>query len=498
MKIIKKYICILAVFLTVLPLCACEKKDASIELWLVTEESQGAGMNQQAELMIEWFRELYPDVTIRLDIMPRSQESRSAYLKKIRAEIMSGDGPDLYLLPTAPQLYPEDEVASTPYMEPLFSSASQMMYNGIFTDISEFYDRDATLGKEGLVEGVMNAGVMDGGRYVLPLRYDYEVLLVDRNAVEDLGIDPAIFEGSVLDLYALAETLGEENAAHALNVWPDYTTTSDYIDFETGKIFIDTREIVDLVNGYNRSYELSNPNAHQEVGQYFYGTWKVLRPAYEGYQCSIDSYIYTISVARRIFNTCGYPFLRMSLENVVDASAAIKVQEQDIAMYPVRSADGSVVAEITYYAAVGSGCKYPEIAYEFLRLFFSEEMQWEQYWPRNAGLGLEGMVEAGFPVRSKGYANCFWQNKLVDLEADQKADIKAKNFKYTVRREYLLAETFTITDEDVPILSTHVDEARFPVISTEGELFSIYLPTVKDAADAQKIINDLEWSLAEG
>lgn len=51
---------------------------------------------------------------------------------------MSGGGPDVYLLPTAPQSAPAEETFSTAYMEPLFSIVPLQMYNGIFTDIRAF------------------------------------------------------------------------------------------------------------------------------------------------------------------------------------------------------------------------------------------------------------------------------------------------------------------------------------------------------------------------
>ena len=78
---------ILILVLILLNLCACGKVEYNgepMEFWLVMEQ----------------FKEIYPYVSIRLDILPQSEEARTAYLKKIRSEIMSGGGPDLYLVPT--------------------------------------------------------------------------------------------------------------------------------------------------------------------------------------------------------------------------------------------------------------------------------------------------------------------------------------------------------------------------------------------------------------
>ena len=496
-----KLIYILLILLLPLSLCSCGQREyngEAIEFWLVTEESQGAGMNQQAEMVMEKFREIYPNVTLRMDILPQDEEARDAYLKKIRSEIMSGGGPDLYLLPTAPQPYPDYETGSTPYMKPLFSNVPQQMYNGIFTDISQYYDADDTLGKEKLVTGVMDAGTMDGARYVLPLRYDYDVLLVDRKATAELGIDTAVFEGGLDDLYGLAEELQNDLAAYALAVSPDYTRFSGYIDFQTENILTDAQELTSLLHGYYHTNDLSNPEAHQGVGEFWGNQFIIVTPGYPGYTCGIDSYIGASNKKHRIFSTAGYPFMSIGLHDLIDAAAAIKIQNQEIDMYPIRAADSSLVAEVTYYGAVGSGCEYPEIAYEFLRMFYSQELQWEQYSPRNAGKDLGGLVHTGYPVRAIGSAEPFYENLRAQLEMDQHADKRMKNYSSMRLREPLLDKSFTVTDEDLPILSVPVDEARFPVITTEGEFFSRYLSNIETAEDAQRMIDDLQWFLAEG
>lgn len=492
---------LILLILLLLRLGACGSPEYSgqpLELWLVTEQSRGGGMNQQAEMMMERFREIYPNVTIRLDILPQNEESRTAYLKKIRSEIMSGGGPDLYLMPTYEQLYPEGATASTTFMEPLFPSVPKQMYNGIFTDISQYYDADEALGKDGLVTGVMDAGVMDGARYVLPLRYDYDVLLVNADALEELGTDSSVFTGGIDDLHELAERLQNDYASLGLAAKPDFTHTSSYIDFQTENVLLDTREFTDLIRGYYRTVELTNSNDHQEEGHYWGAHFFVTKESFPGYYCSIDNYIARGIAKEGIFSTAGYPFMRIGMQDLVDAAAAIKIRQQNVQMYPIRAADGRLIAEITYYGAVGSGCRYPEIAYEFLRLFYSQELQWEQYYPWNTGDAVESMSERGYPVRSTGSAEYFYENIRAKLVLDQLFDKRMKNYRSMKRREPLLEEGFTITDEDLSILSTPVDEARFPFMTIHGEFFYQYTSRIESEADAEVMVEDLKWLLAEG
>ena len=63
------------------------------------------------------------------------------------------------------------------------------------------------------------------------------------------------------------------------------------------------------------------------------------------------------------------------LDFAIHNAVIAKAEGVDLGIYPLRSTDGSVTADITFYGAVTSGCKNPELAYEFLRYFLTEESQ---------------------------------------------------------------------------------------------------------------------------
>ena len=52
----------------------------------------------------------------------------------------------------------------------------------------------------------MEAGVVDGTRYVLPLRYDMPVIYAQDRALEEAGLDPAVL---TRDLCTIMETVLE-------------------------------------------------------------------------------------------------------------------------------------------------------------------------------------------------------------------------------------------------------------------------------------------------
>ena len=151
----------------------CGKQAASEQpvLWVLTEESHSDGMNYQAQTAVEAFAESHPEVTVNLEILPLDDEPRQIRLKRLRTQIMSGKGPDVYLLPTGNQAILRR--GSEPLyvtVDPLFPDVNHVMELGVFFDLSALYDADTALNASALKPEIMEAGCRDGHRWVLPLR----------------------------------------------------------------------------------------------------------------------------------------------------------------------------------------------------------------------------------------------------------------------------------------------------------------------------------------
>ena len=112
-----------------------------------------------------------------MDYLPTNEQERAVYLQQLRTEILQGGGPDCYLLSTDNTLIlDEPEQYTYVEVEPLFADVGPAMRNGLFYDISLLYDANDSFGKDGLNSRIMDAGMVDGKRYVLPLRYDMPVI----------------------------------------------------------------------------------------------------------------------------------------------------------------------------------------------------------------------------------------------------------------------------------------------------------------------------------
>ena len=123
------------------------------------------------------------------------------------------------------------------------------MRNGLFCDIAELYDADDALGKDGLNAAVMDAGVVDGARYVLPLRYDIPVIYALNAYLEAEGLDPAVLTRN-LDaiLEAVLET-GDPLLAGGV-LYEDLSAFSGFIDYRSGNATLDTKTLRDYMAAY--------------------------------------------------------------------------------------------------------------------------------------------------------------------------------------------------------------------------------------------------------
>lgn len=460
---VKKSIIILLVALVsmlfLLSSCTHDTDPEERTLWIVTEESVADGMNWQAKNSIKDFEKANPDVKVELEILPNEKEhtqERAIRLEKIRADILAGKGPDGYLLPN-----------ETFMSEPLFKDVQQAMYNGVFADISPYYDADGALGKDDLITEVMDGGTVNGARYVLPLRYTYPVLYTERQLLRSTDLD---LEAAASDCNSLFSAL----AANSDPKWyckPVAAACTCYapflpqmIDYASGKV---------LINEAQMSAFLTICRGQSDTAAPSFG---------------MSDYIYKGTVF-----TEQQPIYMGWLHSAVALSAISKAENQDLVAVPVRAADGDLVACVGYYAAVGNGCSDPGLAYSFLREFLTEEVQFERE-RLELSIYSATTIASGLPVRIKGKVADLWEMyqkiyKGLGAEPDQ-----------TSRKKAVMA--VSLTQADVPILDTHIDRVYFTSSFDQQIMTAAVGRVLFEQADidtvAQELIFQLRVHAAEG
>ena len=259
----------------------------------------------------------------------------------------------------------------------LVENVEKGMATGLFADLTTLYNQDETLQKDVLLEKVMDAGVMDDKRYILPLRYQYPIILTLEDELQAAGLEISelsqnseTFLSTVLSQKKSAWHVSGANvfAANLINVFPSLC------DYSTGEVSLDEETVVATLSQYMELLSSLDQKSIEADG----GVW----PNF----LSADRPLSTL-------------FLSDDLFFYLDIAYA---QYQDLVAVPFAAQDGSIVANVSYYGAVSANCAAVEEAYEFLKLFLSKEVQ------RGGALEYNGAsydasewgTAHGWPVRS--------------------------------------------------------------------------------------------------
>lgn len=342
-----------AIFL--LCLAACQQKepkmkDGKILLTVCMESSVGLPNAEKGTTMensIQSIAQYYtaavnPDVTFEFVTLTADQEERSTQIDQLQVEMMSGEGPDIFILPCDDGFtYNETQ---------LIENLEKGMATGLFADLTTQYDQDETLEKDLLLEKVMDAGVMDGKRYILPLRYTYPIILALEDElqgaaleVSDLSQNSESFLNTVLSQEGNAWHVSGANvfAVNLINVFPSLC------DYSTGEVSLDEETLAATLSRYMELLSTLDQESIEADG----AVWP--------WHLSPDRPLDTL-------------FLDDNLFMYLDVAYA---QYQELVAAPFAAQDGSIVANVTYYGAVSANCAAVEEAYEFLKLFLSREVQ---------------------------------------------------------------------------------------------------------------------------
>ena len=445
-----------------------------VTLRILTEDFDGISrMPDLIEEIAEKYSAEHENVTIEIEVLPFGKDDgdRDAFIEQMRVAIMAGKGPDVYLFPT-----------SLAGNEMLFNDLKLNMQNGIFREISAYYDADEELHKEELNQTVMDAGTYGKARYILPLRYDFPVLAVNQENMQSYGLtvenintteklmntvlaaqDPAVINGAYID---------------AINM--DYFFPQ-FVDYENREVLVTDDEIATFMKQYQ-----------EWMNRYSADSWGENRAS------SGPSWIHYYKAFELYWTLDGYPFNVETVTSILDSKMIAKALNEDIEVYPLSSADGSLIAHIEYWGAVGSNCEHPDIAYDFLREFLSREAQWELNRDPLHISRYQSFYEDGVPVRNKGSM----------LPLAQVVKYKATEYWPTgddIEKRSLMLQAVTIEESDIPVWDAEIDEVRFASPRVEQMyseisrmLFQDSNPNVDYDEMAKEFEMDLRYLMAEG
>ena len=467
----------------------CKKEEDTIWVLTEAESSKTITTNGQFDIVIDQFREKYEDVDVIVERLPLAEEAREIRLQQLRTEIMAGKGPDIFLLPTSLTEFETDEGGGF-YLESLFPDINQAMHNGLFMDISDLYDKDTELDKDGLLTAVMDAGKVGEARYTLPLRYNIPVIFLDVARLEEYGIDRSIYQQGIVDLMDDVTAYGfdwlaagADNSDHIyyiLNYFPEL------IDYENQKVTVTREELLTFLNSYCAREEVQN------------GAGPTGPTAYDSMLWKEDEILPYWTTEERAPNGTAIGSMGDVINNVIVSQG----KNIEIEVLPLAATDGSVIADVTFFGAIGANCEDPELAYELLRPMLMEDSQWQNN--RVKIIYPLTYMSEGWPARARGagyqiFRNHFQYEYVDDLKEKRISAIEKESINTVLRG-------CNVYDEDIEQLFD-IDKARFP-ISLEFEFGITVLQQYGlgneaiDWSQLEPLVDDflkkLEWHIAEG
>ena len=290
---------------------------------------------------INQFNQLHPDTPVTADkhFADGLYTSHQDAYTKMTTEVMAGEGPDLFLYD---------------YMT---MDIEKMARRGVFADLEPYFEAD-NFDWSGYNQAVMDGGVWDGHRLVVPLSYMLPILYTSQTALDETGFSVEncdTFDGFLDEVEKIKSDPKQTREAFR-SEWAFY-----YFPYNSGLPYAD----------YDRKkVDLSFPELEQGASIY-----KNLNPVIEfGFSDGNDiAGAANIRDGKCLFTCPDFP-----LDGFFLAAGGIN-KFDDAVMLPIRDTQGGIQARITSAIAVRNSSSNLQIAYEFIKFLLSEEFQMDTW-----------------------------------------------------------------------------------------------------------------------
>ena len=274
---------------------------------------------------LENMGELPEGYRLEVEVMPVEEAEFQSRLTRLRTEIMSGQGPDIYVLSSA-------DMAPIYHQERVFPNTQKAMEDGFFLPLDDYMENAQFMKIDDMNPTVMAAGCTPEGRFVLPMRYTFGAVRTTE-PVTDTG------EGWFEVINGTDEVLASSYAAAAY--WNLHYIFEETVDTESKTLTFSEEELYNAV----------------VMALKWYGT-----------------------------NESRFPKQETILQLQIDGSSRSLYgwdpEWKDIATYiPLRNREGGVTATVTGYIAISRNTSYPDEAFHVVDIMMSKKFQnGQKFW----------------------------------------------------------------------------------------------------------------------
>jgi ABC-type glycerol-3-phosphate transport system substrate-binding protein len=195
---------------------------------------------------IDFYKEIYPNVEL---IVEDIGDNYFVYGTRLSAELAAGTGPDI--------LFPQFMFGADMY---------KMADAGAFLDLNEFIQQDENFNFSDYVMPVLDGGIYNGKRYLMPYEYNVNVFISIPSKLDEIGFDmtstnnPISFISEITRTLPKAQTNPLFQSMVSGNLWYNlfYASGIKYIDFETNTVLPYENAFEEFVKAYKPYRSVDN------------------------------------------------------------------------------------------------------------------------------------------------------------------------------------------------------------------------------------------------
>ena len=340
MKNTKRTLAVLLVLTLVLTLClpGCGQKDTGPLRICLDLDIRSTQVNQATydfEAILEKLAESGGAEEFEIELVPPEGEERMGALTRLHTQILSGNGPDLFIINSGWQddlVFPYPEKAAR---NSLLLNLDKLMEKSQYTD----WDQQ--------VQTVLNAGKTEKGQFIIPLSYQFNMSCflkedVTHTPSKDITWEQMAESGDIIDLASISFDGGSPQKKHSTVDRTVHNTLGKLADYDKEELLFTADEVRARIH---KNLELMDLSDNGEFG---------------------DTPTYYQALVGPGFNTHVSSF---------HIQADTIKEDVPLTYIPLYSKPGGVTAAVRSYAAISAGSRHKEEAFLVLDYLLSLESQ---------------------------------------------------------------------------------------------------------------------------
>ena len=308
----KKTEILYSMILLIVIICAgCQKQEKSLTICV---DSYFVG---QVKDLIDAWQQFNKDINVDLVVIPKKVDEAEIKITEIRTAIMSGDGPDIFIMNTDVKNLMDGPI-------PLFENVEKTMQSEVFLPLDDYMAQAEYMHVDAFNPLIFDSGKTDEGQLVLPIYYGYTV--------------GAYLEKDDTFLSELPYT------------WDDLVNYKGY-DLE--------KNCIPSFSGC--FYDVFGKYADYKSRELLFTETEMLTRVQEAISLGTQNYLWEDYGSERFIQPIGmiFPIQDINEKYIFNA---------------IPSVEGGITANVIMYAAINRNTRWPDEAFSILDMLFSDEI----------------------------------------------------------------------------------------------------------------------------